>query len=453
MKKSKIQILPILPNSAQGGSASGGKSQFPNPKFWIWDFGFILNLVVFGFCSILLVISPFKLAWAESVSMMKLPALPEDTVLFEEEKMFGYRGRIGGFCLPPSKIGVYGDEKVFCEEGEPMCIPESRDDLKLPAEPKNKSIKIMYKKVDEGLSFCGAYVIFLADLSKYQTMTFKIRGKEGGEAFELGMNDTVSNKREDAVYVGSIYRYLPGGITKDWQLVKVPLEDFYGPDLNKVYSLVFGFNEVGSGTFYIDQIQFHTDSMVDRETEIEGQGYLLLDNFDHSLLNLLGRKANAYKKLPSVCKFEISDEEKYAGSRSLKLSFDKKGSGWCGYYSLLNQVDGEYYDLSSYKSASFMVRGAAGGEVFEIGMADKSWVIIGDSLKAGSLENYLPEGVTVEWQEVVIPLDDFGALDFSEMGSFVINFHKVGEGAVYIDSLKFLKKTEEDMLKEWEEDW
>jgi len=42
MEKSKFQILPILPN----------KSQFQNPKFWIWDFGFILGLVVFGFCSI-----------------------------------------------------------------------------------------------------------------------------------------------------------------------------------------------------------------------------------------------------------------------------------------------------------------------------------------------------------------------------------------------------------------
>ena len=38
--KSQFQIIPILPN----------KSQFQNPKqIWIWDLGFILDLVVFGF--------------------------------------------------------------------------------------------------------------------------------------------------------------------------------------------------------------------------------------------------------------------------------------------------------------------------------------------------------------------------------------------------------------------
>jgi len=106
-----------------------------------------------------------------------------------------------------------------------------------------------------------------------------------------------------------------------------------------------------------------------------------------------------------------------------------------------------------FNSASFMVKGAAGGETFEIGMADKSWIIIGDSLKAGPVEKYLPGGVTDKWQEVTIPLKNFGALDFSEMGSFVINFHEVGRGAVYIDNLKFHKKSEEELLKEWEEGW
>lgn len=389
--------------------------------------------------------------WAESVPLMKLPALPEDTVLFEEEKMFGYRGRIGGFYLPPSKIGVYFTQNVYYEEGEPVAIPESRDELGLPIEPVKKSIKIMYKKEEKDLSFCGAYVILLADLSQYQTMTFMIKGEKGQEVFELGMNDVVSNKREDAVYVGSIHRYLPHGVTQEWQMVKVPLEDFYGPNLSQVYSIVFAFNEPGEGAFYIDQVRFHEESLVDREADIEKTGSLLLDNFDHSLLNLLGRKANAYKKLPSVCKHSLTDEEKYEGARSLKLDFDKKSSGWCGYYTFLNQVDGEYYNLSPYKDVSFMIKGKEGKEIFEIGMADKSWIIIGDSLKAGPITKYLPEGVTTEWQEVIIPLEDFGALDFSEMGSFAIKFHKAGKGTIYIDNLKFHKKSEEDLLQESEE--
>jgi hypothetical protein len=388
-----------------------------------------------------------------SVGLMELPPLPEDTILFEHEKLFGFRGRIGAFALPPSKVGIFFDRNVFYEGSKPNIYPESKDEIEVPPVPEKKSIKLIYRRKEQGLSFCGAYIVVLADLTAYQTMTFMIKGNEGGETFELGMNDTISNKREDAVYVGSIYRYLPEGITTEWQKVIVPLEDFYGPDLSRVYSLVFQFNEASEGTFWVDDIRFHAETMVEREEEVKEKGYLLLDNFDHSYLNLLGRKTNAYKKLPSVCKHEVTKEEKFEGEGSLKLTFDKRGSGWCGYFSLLNQIDGAYYDLSMFKSVSFMVKGKEGKEPFEIGMADKNWIIIGDSLKAGPIEKYLPDGVTTEWQEVTIPLGDFGALDLSEMGSFVINFYKTGTGAIYIDDLKFYKMTEEDLLQQWEEGW
>ena len=45
-----------------------------------------------------------------------------------------------------------------------------------------------------------------------------------------------------------------------------------------------------------------------------------------------------------------------------------------------------------------------------------------------------------EWREVVIPLEDFGLLDFSQMGSFVIDFNEKSEGTIYIDNLKFYLK-------------
>ena len=145
-------------------------------------------------------------------------------------------------------------------------------------------------------------------------------------------------------------------------------------------------------------------------------------------------------------------DETFVGDtgRSLRLDFSKKGTGWCGYFTLLNQVDGEYFDLSRYKSVSFWVKGARGGEIFELGMADKNWLNIGDSLKAGSIVRYLPSGVTTEWQKVTIPLEDFGQLDFTLMGSFAINFYKKGQGTLFVDDLKFHLKTEEDLLKDWD---
>lgn len=359
-------------------------------------------------------------SWAEIVTLEELPPLPPDTFLTPAEQSFGFRGRIGGFKLEPSRYGAFYDRAVY--------FPEGKD---------QQAIKYMYDRRTEE-EFVGAYLVVLGDLSKFKTMTFLIKGAKGGETFEIGLNDVISNKREDAVYIGSIYRYLPGGITTEWQKVVVPLTDWFGPDLSRVYSLVFHFNEIGQGAFWIDEVAFHTEELVDREAEIEQKGYLLLDNFDHVDINLLGRKANAYKKLPSVCRFSRVTEGRLGPEgRSLRLNYNKEATGWCGYYTLLNQIDGDYFDLSWYDTVSFWVKGAKGGEAFEIGMADRNWLTIGDSVKAGPVEKYLPGGVTTEWQEVVIPLSDFGALDFSQMGSFVINFHKKESSTLYVDDLKF----------------
>ncbi len=368
----------------------------------------------------------------QGIALKDVPPLPEGTFLFEGEAKFGHRGRFGGYAMRPSKYGVYYDQKIHME-GSP------------------EGMYVRYHKTPDP-SFSGAYVIVLGDLSRFSAISFWIKGAKGGEAFEIGVNDTISNKREDAVLAGSIYRYLPQGITTEWQQVIVPLEDFFGSDLSRIYSIVFNFNEEGDGTFWIDQLRFHEQPLLDREAEIVSKGELLLDNFDHSNLNLLGRKANAYKRLPSVCEFSRVENTRVGKhGRSLQLEFDKQATGWCGYYTLLNQIDGAYFDLSPYKELRFWVRGAKGGETFEIGMADRSWLTIGDSVKAGALEQYLPKGVTTQWQEVVIPLSDFGKLEWSQMGSFVVNFYKPGKGVLFVDDLRFIRKSDKDLLNEWEE--
>ncbi|PIQ82996.1 MAG: hypothetical protein COV76_00650 [Candidatus Omnitrophica bacterium CG11_big_fil_rev_8_21_14_0_20_64_10] len=367
----------------------------------------------------------------EGVPLAEAPPLPAGTVLFDSEAQFGGRGRVGGFASDPSKYAVYYDQPGHTG------IPDA--------------VAFRYRKVP-GPSFSGSYVIIRGDLSGYQTLTFWVKGARGGEAFELGMNDTVSNKREDAVFIGSIYRYLPGGVTQAWQQVRVPLADFYGPDLSRVYTLVFLFNEEGEGRFWVDDIRLHTEPLVDREAPIREAGELWVDDFDHSDVNLLGRKANAYKRLPSVAEFTRVAQPRIGESgRSLKLSFDKRAAGWCGYYTLFNQIDGAYFDMSPYKAIAFWVRGGKGAESFEIGMADRSWLTIGDSVKAGPIEKYLPKGVTTRWQEVVIPLADFGKLEWGQMGSFTINLHETGRGVVYLENLRLIRKTDEDLLKEWEE--
>ena len=379
-----------------------------------------------------------SVAWAEGVPLTDVPPLPDRTPLFRSEQTFGARGKIGGFALKPSKYAAYEDDRVW------YAGPAG-------ALPRHESFYFRYRKAP-GIPFCGTYLLILGDLSQYSTLTFWIKGKRGGETFELGLNDTISNKREDAVFIGAITRYLPGGVTTDWQRVILPLEDFFGPDLSRVYSLVFNYNEEGEGEFWVDGLAFHRTALVDREAQIARQGYLVVDNFDHSDLNLLGRKTNAYKRLPSVCGVARLPVARHGGAgRGLRLTYRKEAGGWSGYYTLLNEIDGDYFDATPYKAVSVLVRGAAGGESFEVGMADKNWQTIGDSVKAGPVEKYLPRGITTEWQELIIPLADFGSMDFPQMGSLVFNFHKQGQGIVDLDDLLLIRKTEQEMLEAWDD--
>ena len=368
------------------------------------------------------------------VKLKDVPEFSHPEKLTGREAGFAYRGRTSSYQLWYSKARTENDEKAYFDSKNDTIANEPNFTI---TNSDTKSIKVEYRRKSLK-GFCGSYLIINGDLSEFRTLTFLIKGEKGGETFEIGMHDIISNRRQDAVFSGSIYRYLPQGITTEWQLVKIPLADFYGPDIENIFALVFRYNEIGNGTFWVDELRFSEYDLVNREKMIKEQGYLLLDNFDHSDLNLLGRKMSTYKKLPSNCMGERVEHPHYGpGGRSLRLTYKRGHSGWCGFYSLLNQIDGDYYDLSKYQSVSFMVKGEKGGENFELGMADKNWVVIGDALKAGPITKYLAGGVTEDWQKVTVPLKDFGRLDFSTMGAFAITFHKREEGVIYIDDITF----------------
>ena len=300
-------------------------------------------------------------------------------------------------------------------------------------------------KNSSGNDYLGAYCKIFGDLSAYKTLTFLVKGKRGGETFDIGIADDVSDKLLTNIKSGSIYRYLPNGITTEWQVVKIPLEDFFGADLQKTVSLTFDFNESGSGTFWIDEIWFSTEILVDRGIEIQEKGYLLLDNFDHSDYNFLGLKGVPYKKIPSECiARRVVDPKDHEAGRCLQLEFDKQKSGWSGYYTMLNHLGGDRFDLSVYSKVSFKVRGERGGEDFEIQLADKKGQETGISGSAGQISEFLNSGVTTEWQDVIIPLEKFGNLILSQMGTFTINFNKIGKGTIYLDDLKFHLKGPDD---------
>ena len=173
---------------------------------------------------------------------------------------------------------------------------------------------------------------------------------------------------------------------------------------------------------------------------------LLVDDFEGAS-NKLGGRSNTYVMAPSRALALQTDKDVKGGAKALMLKYDKKpkggpydSGGWCGYYTLL-KVGPKYFDATPYQSISFWVKGAAGGENFVLGLADKHWDDVGDSVKSEEIGKYLPGGkVTTEWQKATVPLSTF-MLEARELASIAICFEGSvlpggeGKGTVYLDDL------------------
>ena len=197
-----------------------------------------------------------------------------------------------------------------------------------------------------------------------------------------------------------------------------------------------------------------------------GAASLLVDDFDgDEVKNRLGNRANIFVKAPSRAMVS-RHEEIIAGQKThvLMLRYDKKNSGgpfdsggWCGYYTLLKSpsalvaptdsnpnpppMDEQYLDGTPYKAITFWVRGERGDENFVVGLADRYWDKVGDSVKSQEIGEYLPsKRLTAEWQKATVPLEEF-FIDHSQLSSIAIVFEgdlfpETGQaGTIYIDNL------------------
>ena len=195
-------------------------------------------------------------------------------------------------------------------------------------------------------------------------------------------------------------------------------------------------------------------------------GPLRIDDFNSGeIKNGLGNRTNVFIKAPSKAMVSFRDEE-VNGKKSqvLMIRYDKRNSGgpfdsggWCGYYTILKSpaalvapteenpnpepLPEQYLDGSSYKAITFWVRGEKGDENFVVGLSDRHWDKIGDSVKSEEIGKYLPAGkLSTEWQKATIPLDEF-FLDYAHLASISVVFEgelfpETGHtGVVYIDDI------------------
>jgi hypothetical protein len=178
---------------------------------------------------------------------------------------------------------------------------------------------------------------------------------------------------------------------------------------------------------------------------------ILVDDFDIGLTsgifkerkNRLGSYQGTWAMRPSFTVITKSSEIR-RGDHGQGLVLDyRKEAGWCGWYTLLNNID-----ITPYNTLSFWVKGEKGGEKFDIGLADGRMQDLEiDAFFLGCVTSFVPDGfVSTEWKEVKVPLARASSeIDMTRMGSMVLWFKYGGEGRIYLEDIKF--KNDPDVLK------
>ena len=181
--------------------------------------------------------------------------------------------------------------------------------------------------------------------------------------------------------------------------------------------------------------------------EADDETIQMVDTFDQGIQNELGGYHNTYQREPSSAKFmQVEDVYRGESGKSLRIDIDRQDAGFCGlwmHFFNFRDKPHAYFDTSPYRYLSFWVKGAKGGEPFDVKLADAKWIAKEDSLRINSIDQYLPDGVTTQWQEVLIPLQQIPRLDRRQLGGLTLDFTTPGQYTVYIDDVSF--KTDPDI--------
>ena len=165
-------------------------------------------------------------------------------------------------------------------------------------------------------------------------------------------------------------------------------------------------------------------------------------NMDTGAFNDFGGGYNQFAAKDSEASIHLTSEMRRGpGGKSMRIDYTKGPKGYCGVWMHLFDEQAapdarRCLDAREYPFLSFWVRGAAGGETFLVQMADANWLKKEDSKPAGLVGKYLKGGVTTNWQEVIVPLADFG-LDVSQLAGLTLNITGTGQGTVFIDDVTF----------------
>ncbi|CAN5678363.1 hypothetical protein BH10CHL1_BH10CHL1_39640 [soil metagenome] len=254
------------------------------------------------------------------------------------------------------------------------------------------------------------------DARPYTTIDILLHGEQGGESLLVGLRD--SHGLEPRLSVGDL---LPGGITKEWQWVQIPLASFPAAlDRSTLMNLSFGFfNPYAptSGRVYVKEVRFTNLNVP-----------LVVDSFDDSNLEMNGQGLGYWTTAPNSTLDVIpsaGDATTNSGA-ALRLNYNVNPGGYTVWHSTLANPQ-----LASTDALQLWVKGANQAIPPTLYLTD------GTVRVAVALADYAK--LSDSWQLVQIPLSAFAKqnLDLTHLNGFEVVFeHSKGSGAFWLDNVR-----------------
>ncbi len=173
---------------------------------------------------------------------------------------------------------------------------------------------------------------------------------------------------------------------------------------------------------------------------VQAQRKLLpIDDFDGGIQNRLGGYRNTFERAPSSADAMRVPEARYGRyGAGLCITAERLATGFCGYWIHffdMNAPVRQYVDATDYEFLSFRIKGTLGAEQFTVKLADERQIEKEDAIALGTIDEFLPGGVTTDWQEVLVPLKGDHGLTLDRLGGLTLDFDQPGKATVFVDNV------------------
>lgn len=170
-------------------------------------------------------------------------------------------------------------------------------------------------------------------------------------------------------------------------------------------------------------------------------------HFDDGIVNDLGGKYNVFKREPSWARTYLDPQATRARrGHSLRVTAHRDAKGFCGVWLDFHpgsEAPRQFLNASSFRYLSFWAKGEKGGEDFEISLTDEG-TMDNDERPARRLRDYLPEGLSTRWRQIVIPLSDFHGIDSSRLVRMTLKLTHRGNSRFHLDDIGFQRAPASD---------